>query len=454
MRHCPPSSRVPFASSAVAPLLAALLALSMSSQVHAESASPVLIWGIARGCTPLRDVNRDLEKALFAQHPGTRLLQSPGGQALSPCIGAECAQRLAAACSGLQRGRLLGGQVQTHHGLTQTRLWLHDLATGQTAYADDYCESCGVQTAVNTHALHLLAEPRFGGERPKAFSQPAYCVPENVGSQPQGSVLLTVTGEGRGKQAVSAVHEAIRQQLTLRGHTLLPLPADSRTLSVTELQRIVEAQPGAQLVAIQLPRDGHSQAQILLFDQRSALGNQKMIPCPDCAGDRELLITRLKTEVAALLDYCYGASCADPRHRPHGTQPSANACEPYPKDAACQQEPARAAPLPAPSLATPIDPKLARTLKALTWGLTAATTATSVALFALSGTGAGDHRAASRTELSYLLDPAAWAMAGSSLALIGISVPITLLLNRATPTENPVPSSAHAITEVPIQCPN
>lgn len=449
MRSRPPSFGVSFARPLVS-LLAGVLVLALSSRVQAESAPPVLIWGIARGCTALPDVDRDLEKALNGPGGGARLLQSPGGQSMSRCVAAECAQRLLAACPQVSKGLLVGGQVQTNRGVTQTRLWVHDMSTGQTAYADDYCESCGVQNAVNTHARNLLLRPRYGVEGPKGKGSPSYCVPENVGTQAASSVLLSVTGEGKGKAAVGAVQEAIRQQLTLRGHGLLPMPAEGRGVSLSELQRQVEGQAGGQLLWIQLGRDGHGPVQVKLFDQRTGLGTQKMVSCGDCGGDREVLISRLKSEVAALLDDCYGASCGEGKNRPPGTQPSANACEPFASDGTCSESVERGE---SGAKGTPravgMDPRLARTIQGLTWGAVGATAAASVTLFALSGTGAGNLPGGAH----HILDPAGWATTGVALGLTAFAIPITLLLNRAASTGRPgaasLPSNASS-----IQCPN
>jgi len=266
-----------------------------------------------------------------------------------------------------------------------------------------------------------------------------------VGTQSHGAVLLTVFGEGKGKAAVAVVQDAIQKQLTLRGHALIPSP-EGQAGNIPELRRIVQAQPGAQLLGIHLQRDGVTA--VFVSDPRSGQANQKNVTCPDCAPDkdRETLISRIKNEVASLLDYCYGASCGDPANRPVGTYPSVGACEPFEATTACAGTLTRASG--AQQTAT-MDPAIRRVILGLTWGLTAASAATAFTLgiaspvITIERNGQRFHNT--------LTDPAI-AVGATSAALLGITLPITLLTAQR-PQIRPVPSEADSTPLPGIQCP-
>lgn len=131
------------------------------------------IWGIIDKCNHADVIERSLDKHLYQAALDPWLL-SPEP---SSCHGVECVNRVKAACPALT-GRVLGGHVfrtRTAKGLLfRLRLWLTDLGTNQTAYGDEYCIDCALDTLVQQAAKRLLERPSFGVV---PGPTPLYCQP-------------------------------------------------------------------------------------------------------------------------------------------------------------------------------------------------------------------------------------------------------------------------------------
>lgn len=425
----------------------AVCALSLFIADVPRAETPVLLWGFQSGCEQLTNENRAVEKALHAQQKDVGLLGSPRGTALPACVGERCAQALRAACPSTT-GRLLGGQVVSSRNVVKTRLWLHDLASGQTAYQDDYCQSCdlGLATALAVQARHLIDQPHFGAPPGPA---PTYCgnTSLSIGEQRGGAVFLTVYGDNRHK---AQLYDALKQQLGVRGRQALQVTVESKTYAREELERIVAGHSDAQVLGVNVPRDG--KLQIFLFDQRSGKSDFKSIGCPECMQDKDILIAKVQPEAAAMLEHCFGWQCADPAARPSGTQPPLEACEPFPTEqcSGLDETSGRSA-----SLSVDQDrltPKTARLIKGLTWGAFAASAATAVTLFALSGTSVGNYSLPGGGVIAHHLDGPGWAMTGAAAALLGVSIPVTLAVDRAASRRPPHASAPSGLGL--IQCPN
>ena len=105
----------------------------------AASAQHVLLWGVTRGCELNKEASRLVKDTLESlRHSQRRRLR-----ALSRSV-ADRSQVTAARGYRAHRD-CLGGMVKESPGPQRFRLWLHDLASGQTAYLDDL-----VQAAANS----------------------------------------------------------------------------------------------------------------------------------------------------------------------------------------------------------------------------------------------------------------------------------------------------------------
>ena len=111
-------------------------------------------------------------------------------------------------------------------------------------------------------------------------------------------------------------------------------------------------------------------------------------------------------------------------------RPPAEACAPFKEPRCSDAEPATSAG--GRPLSGGLDPGTAKRIKGLTWGAFAASAATGITLFALSGTGVGTHTDPSGFAIANNLDGPAITMLGVSGALLAISIPITVAVNRAT----------------------
>ncbi len=425
------------------PALSLLFVASALAASTARAETPVLLWGFHSGCEALATESQGVEKTLYAQKQDVGLLRTPDGRPLPACSGEHCAQVLRSACASAS-GRILGGQVVASRTIVRARLWLHDLASGQTAYLDDYCESCdlGIANMLSAQARRLIDQPHFGS--PPELT-PSYCSAAAARSDglladgKAGPLFLTVYGDGKHR---APLHEALKQQLGLRGRQVLPVPLVSTTYARDELERIVSEKQDAQVLGVNVARDG--KVQMFLYDQRSAKTHFKSLGCPECAQDKEMLVARVQPELAALLEHCFTLQCADPGTRPAGTQPPPEACEAFPEPQCGGEKAPASASLPSRY----IDPTTAKIVKGSLWGLFAASGVSAIALFAASGTSAGTLQQGGLNE-QYALDRPAWAMTAVSAVTLGLAIPITAVLSHAERTSH----AAKATTPSSIECP-
>jgi hypothetical protein len=426
------------------PLAALVLPLALSTAARADE-PPVLLWGFQQGCDRMADVDRNAERALFGDRRNVTLLKTPSGQPLPACTGEGCAHALRAACPNL-RGRILGGQGQEGK-IVRTRLWLYDLSTGQIASHDDYCHACSVGGALIEHSRILLERPNFG---PVPGPVPMYCAApaaaaRNDAATKKGPVFLSVYGDGKHKSALFA---ALRAQLEALGRTVLPVPGEGRSHSTEELEQIVAGQQNARVLSALVQKEGNVTVQ--LYDQKARLTDAEEVSCAGCGA--ETLGVKVKDAVADLLERCAGMRCAD-AVLSGAVQPPVAACEPFPVDG-CASAALDAVLRSSGSnlVSGGLDPRTARIVKGLTWGGFAASAATGITLFALSGTAAGQYRDAQGFVTSKNLDGPAWTGLGLAAVLAGISIPVTIIVDRAV-SRSAQPTSVSSGPAF-IQCPN
>lgn len=423
-------------------LVAGIAALSpLATKAHADPA-PVHFLGIQSGCERMPALERTVERRLAEKGLRVGLLSAPAGKEAAGCAGLACARRFAAACPGTG-GRLLWGQAMPGRNVTKTRLFLYDLATQQSAVQDDYCQGCDLASAVTAHVEHLLQAPRFASAIP-ASGQPSYCAAPaaSVSAASTLPLFLTVYGDGKAKAALLA---ALKHQLGLLGRRVLPLPGESRSYSSDILRKIVAGHPGAQVLGAEVQKDGA--VLLFLYDSASDQTDGRTLPCQDC--DRDQHIAQTKQAVAELLDKCFGERCSTPAAHSAAapsTPPPPEACEPFP-EATCSDATASGVLPP-----RHIDPTTAKLVKGALWGLTAATAATSIALFVADSAGAGTVADPNGPTIRDTLHWPAWAMAGTAVGLLAISLPITLVLNRATVLSRSSSPADHAGPD--MSCPS
>lgn len=421
---------------------AGLLALALCSlgvPVSAQAEPPVLIWGFQqKGCQRMADLDHALERELFAQKRNVTLLQSPSGQPLPPCVGERCGQAVRAACPNAQ-GYVIGGQGQEGK-VVRTRLWLYDLSSGRIAWRDDYCHTCLLSGALPEHVRALLSNPSFGSA---PGSTPSYCAAAAGGTpSQQGAVFLSVFGEGKAKTPLAS---ALRSQLEVLGRTVQPAPLEAKHYSREELAQIADAQPGSKVLLAHVFKEGT--VALSLYDQKARITDGEEVKCSDC--NSEALVLKVKDAVADLLGRCAGTQCGEAARNGMVLAPIA-ACEPWAEDT-CSSSGLDALTATAPAMpGGGLNPKTARLIKGLTWGGFALTAAAGVTLFGISGA-AGKNQVSQNVATTYNLDIAGWGVLGASAVLLGVAIPVTVVVDRATqPVQNASASAGPAL----IRCPN
>lgn len=371
------------------------------------AAQPVLLWGVTQGCeldkTLSKSVKLNLESAMFST-----LTVNTASAGVEP---AEAAARLRASCPSVS-GQLLGGMVEpqpdssngTAGGAADVqrfRLWLYDLGTGQTAYLDDWCnKGCNLADELGHRAIGLADRPRFGA----VSMAPQYCAPvqDSAAQKPRSArVTVMVYGEAKGR---SATVSAIKQSLSQQGREAAMWPGEPK-IDSTSMNKLAKADPSGQVLGVELTDDG---AELFVFDAIKHKSFPAKLRCKECTRDE--LPGKVAFRAVALLD-----EVAQPD--PVRTPPEA-ACTPF-AFAQCGG---------AGSLggSVGIDPKLATTLKGLTWGMFAASAATGIGLAAANATSIADLPGRRNT-----LGDAAWTALGISGVVLSLAIPSHVLLSRA-----------------------
>jgi hypothetical protein len=413
------------------------VSLLLSSSATAQ-APPVYFVGVQRGCDRDGRLDQAIERKLNKGGVSVQLLRQPSGDALPVCYGEACGKRLKTACPSAQ-GRVLGGAVVSERDTLQVRLWLHDLASGATAFQDDYCQSCDIMSAVTAQATRLLAAPSFG---PAPGAQPAYCnasAAPAASRSPIGTLLLTVFGEGKHKAALQA---AVKQQLTILGYKIEPQPIEAGK-TTPDPKKLVAGHKNARVLGVEVPREG--KLQLFLYDQRTDQTEGKLLDCPDCDTSKDTLVARVQPEVATLLDHCFGDACSQATAAI--PTPPPQACTPFP-DFTCGTSSERPT---APVMpARHIDATTAKLLLGSVWGLTTASAATALALAIANETSAGIVVSAGHEHYQTLTRPA-WTAATLAIIGVGLAIPTTWFIRRAQR------ASQHATTsssDSGLVCPN
>ena len=104
-------------------------------------------------------------------------------------------------------------------------------------------------------------------------------------------------------------------------------------------------------------------------------------------------------------------------------------------------------------MAPRLDLTTGRTLKTLAWGGVAVSAATSLGLFIANATEAGTRTDASGYRIGDTLWYPAWTAAGLTVGMLGLAIPTTLFVNRATESRPPARPGASGATPAPIRCP-
>ncbi len=424
-----------------APLAACAFGLLAFGSARAEG-PPIHLWGFQRGCERLPEMDKEVEKKLYEEGRNIGLLTSPEGKPLPACSGAACAKAFSSSC-GPSQGFLLGGQVVQSKDLIKVRMWLQNLETGQTAYQDDFCQSCNLISALTAQARALLDNPQFGGT---VGAQPSYCTTAKTAMTAEpGSVFLSVSGGSERQQkamqtALKAQLEALQRPVYLGSGGSLKSGSGEAAERAEEVAKV--RMSSARVLSIEIQKDGKVIAS--MSDTREQR-DSRTVDCRGC--DHEGLMLQVKQAVSELLDRCLGAQCA-------GTltgAPPVGACEAYAVES-CGIA-AFEGLLKSPGAEAPtgryIDSETSKIIKGSLWGLFAATAVTGGALAIVNETSAAT--LSGNPTYQHTLGDAAWTALGISAATLLVAVPVTLLLHRA---EKPPQRAGSLGTAQLMKCPS
>lgn len=415
--------------------------------------APLLLWGFQRGCEPLTDATREVQASLesLSIRPWGQVNVLEPDRRLLGCEGQGCAALVGRSCPGA-RAAVLGGTVEqsgsqsSSHAVTRMRLWLFDPQSGQTAFRDDYCQTCDLTSALKLGAAELAQHPAFGVP---PSSTPAYCLNEPVAQMaPRGKTFWVVYGSPLLRPAVAAVVRRAVQQV---GPELQVQPIGAgREYTLPILKRIVARQPGAQVLVTEVQASGA--VELFLYDDATEQTEIQKVQCPGCG--REELLEQVRQAAVSLLSRCFGDSCS---HLGRSRAP-AEACRPFAAPQCGVADPAVLWPMPEAAPAAP-PPRasrgVARVTKGAVWSIVAAGAVTTLALLVANYSGPGQYQGANFTVSNRLL-PAVGASAGLTAAALGVAIPTTIFVDRAAaPRPAPMPSSSPTAPAVRfMQCPN
>ncbi len=241
--------------------------------------------------------------------------------------------------------------------------------------------------------------------------------------------------------------------------TEVPIEHEGKEYTVPVLKKILAKEPGAQVLGAEIKKDGI--VEVFLYDGPTELIEVQKAECPGC--DRDTLAEKVKQTTMLVLSHCFGESCA----RVGRSRAPAEACRPFevprcegPDDSVALVPVASDAEgTPAGTVTGPeISPRMTRLTKGAVWGLFAASAATTAALLAANYTGAGRVSAPQGTTSDILL-PAATATGILSVIALGVAIPTTIIVDRAThpprpPTGSNDPAKTQAMGSLLLQCPN
>lgn len=419
--------------------LFSVLAVLLSS-LPALAGERMLLWGIYDGCERVPEFDRLLDKHLTKASVNSWVLAAPP----SACQGEACAERAQAGC-GLSDGLILGGRIWRSKVAFRVRLWLHDLAGHKTAYEDEYCQDCDVNQLLVEVTERIRRQPKFGVA---AGAEPAYCAvaTSEVRPDPRRSKLYFVAyGDGKGRAQVQA---GVKDMLGDTLRPVHPVSGEKKQYSHDDLMHILGQQKEGQVLGVELYKEGG--AQVWLFDGLTEHLASQEVKCKECK--TEDLIESIRSTLPALWGHCFDTQCSLSVGRPPS---NTEACEPT-KELTCNEAPLSPGPSGVGSRSAPpagIDPTVAKAVKALTWGIFAASTATAIGLFVANETSAGTVNLSGGASIEGALWRPAWTAAGLSAGMLAISIPITILMDRAQKREVVGGSAVAADRSSLLKCP-
>ncbi len=414
-------------------ILPFVLLLGGMPPAHAER---VLLYGIQRGCQSDENITKTVEQQLTSSaYSVVRVTPA------APLAQAQAAaEQVTRTCPGTS-GRLLGGFLDENHGIKRVRLWLADLESKRVAVLDDYCTDCNLAERVALSAARLAEKPRLGGT---LGATPTYCQTEApVGAAPVRSNKLAVVVYGDAKPR-GAVWSAVRSAVQSTGREVAQTHSEAKSFGPSDLRKMLR-EPSGQVLGVELTPEG---ASMWVFDGVTERTQPINVDCQAC--DREELGRRVSLAALAVLDTCFDAQCAEAAKGTPMRAP-AEACAPF-KEPTCGGADLLPPHDGRPSGSGGLDPKTARLIKGLTWGLFTVSAATGITLFAISGTSAGTYQVSSDVAIKQNLDGPAWATLGAAGALLGISIPITIAVDRSA--SHSAQRTSAVAGSASVQCPN
>lgn len=431
------------------PLLCFLSLLLAATPAVADNTPqpPILVWGIHRGCTPLSDIEREVQHGLevgVTKPWAKSYVLSPPARQLG-CEGVACAQLAQRACPAqVSKSQLLGGRIEQNKAktITRMRLWLHDWQTGQTAYHDNWCSGCSLTNMVQLNANHLAQNPVWGAA---PGPMPTYCNQRQPVEGPAHSntIFWTVFGRDQHKAALTATIRRVAQEVGTES------ALDQPVKTLPEFKRATAKDPGAQILGAEIQGGGN--IELFLFDGPTARTEVQRVECPAC--DKDELSEKLRQAARLLLTHCFTENCAG---RVAYAPAPADACVPF--DALQCGEGSAVATTTADANASEasgseISPRLANLTRGALWGLVGAGAATTATMIGLNFSSLGSAEVENVSVTNRWREGAVAAGLLTAVTL-GVTIPLHIILGNAMPRQAPRAPEGSRSSSLGLQCPN
>lgn len=287
--------------------LASLLLCSFGT--FAESAEPaghgsgaVQIFGVYRDCA--LDLGVTDAITLRLQQMGERVRATASELLSAACAGSDCAQHLRAHDPSVQNGRLLGGRVRVQvTGEVSTRLWLSEIATGETVYSDDACVRCNVSELLARQAANLIEKSPATSVATKESMPPSGASAEGAAAAAQaGPKRIALSVKGAGVGSILTLSAAANKTLRQMGYDVSP----ASSLPAASGRAATETTAGSRLptVAIELVKDKSTGSSSVILRHLTPSGGQTTLNI-DCGGStcRSSQLERIaRMNIGILLD--------------------------------------------------------------------------------------------------------------------------------------------------------
>lgn len=234
-------------------LLCSFGTFAESAESVGHDSKAVQIFGVYRDCA--LDPGATDAITLRLQQMGETVRATAPELLSATCAGSDCAQHLRTLNPSTQTGRLLGGRVRVQAtGEITTRLWLSEIATGETVYSDDACLRCNVSELLARQAANLIEKsPATNIAAKESVSTNGASADSAATNTQAGPKRIALSVKGAGVGSILTLSAAANKTLRQMGYDVSP----ASSIPIANGRAAMETGQGSQLptVAIEFVKD-------------------------------------------------------------------------------------------------------------------------------------------------------------------------------------------------------